>query len=214
MRTRVKFCGLVRAQDVEVAVRLGVDAVGLVFFTGSPRVVTVPQAQALRRLLPSFVRAVGLFVNASESFVKDCVRQVGLDVLQFHGDENPDTLQSLAASLNLPWWQVVRMRPETDLLSSAARSPGAECLLLDAHVAGYGGSGQRFDWNWIPTRHPARLILSGGLDAQRVAAGIAHVRPFAVDVSSGNQGTHPREKDPLHMERFMAAVLAADAQGL
>lgn len=213
-RTRIKFCGLVRAQDVDAAVALGVDAVGFVFYAGSSRALTVEEVRPLRRRLPSFVQAVGLFVNAEAAEVANCVRRVGLNVLQFHGDESPQWLAQHADAFGLPWWRAVRMRPETDLLSSAAQFPGAECLLLDADIQGYGGGGCHFDWSWVPVQHPCRLLLAGGLNAESVGAGIHQVRPFAVDVSSGIQGAHPREKDWLRMERFVAAVVAADAQSL
>ena len=93
-RTRVKFCGLVRPQDVDTAVALGVDAVGFVFYPKSARCVTLDEAAVLRRRLPSWVRAVGLFVNEPLDAMREGVRRVGLDVLQAHGDE---TAQGLAA---------------------------------------------------------------------------------------------------------------------
>ena len=207
MRTRIKFCGLVRGTDVDTAVALGVDAVGFVFYPRSPRCLSIEEARALRRRLPSFVSAVGLFVDAPGEVVESTARAVGLDVLQFHGDETPEQ----CAAAVLPVWKAVRMRAQTDLLESARAFAAAECLLLDSYSTGYGGSGERFDWSWIPRDVPARLILSGGLDAETVAQAIREVRPVGVDVSSGIQGASPREKDPARMERFAAAVLSADA---
>ncbi|HVL58719.1 MAG TPA: phosphoribosylanthranilate isomerase [Burkholderiaceae bacterium] len=207
MRTRVKFCGLTHGDDVDAAVALGVDAVGFVFYGPSPRCVQPHEAAELRRRLPSFVAAVGLFVNEDPRRVAETVRQAGLDVVQFHGDERDDA----CARAGVPYWKAVRMRARSDLLESAGSFPGAECLLLDAYSEGYGGSGRQFDWRWIPRELPARLILSGGLDADSVAGAIATVRPFGVDVSTGIQGATPRRKDLDRMQRFMAAVLSADA---
>lgn len=212
MRTRIKFCGLARPEDVAIAVRLGVDAIGFVFYPRSPRFLTVEAAAALRRGLPSWVSAVGLFVNAPAEAVLGTARQVGLDVLQFHGDESAEQAQGLADAVARPWWRAVRMKGETDLLSSAETFEGAEALLLDAYSEGFGGSGHRFDWSWIPKGVSRPLILSGGLDAENVAEAIARVQPFAVDVSSGIQGPDPRQKDADRMERFVAAVLTADAK--
>jgi phosphoribosylanthranilate isomerase len=211
MRTRIKFCGLVRPGDVDDAVAIGADAIGFVFYPKSPRALTPEAAATLRRRLPSFVSAVGLFVDAPQEAVESTAAQVGLDVLQLHGDESAQVAGALGAGCRLPWWKAIRMRPETDLLSSASTFGAAECLVLDAFSEGYGGSGRTFDWSWIPAGLPARIVLSGGLDAGSVTEAIGRVRPFAVDVSSGIQGSDPRTKDRARMERFVAAVLAADA---
>jgi len=211
MRTWIKFCGLVREEDVDIAVRLGVDAVGFVFYPKSPRFVEVAHARGLRRRLPSFVSAVGLFVNAVPETVRRTAAEVGLDVLQFHGDETEqDCLR--AGGERLPFWRAVRMRGPGDLLESFDRFGAAEALLLDAFSDAYGGSGQRFDWSWIPERRDKPVILSGGLSADSVAEAIARVRPMAVDVSSGIQGPDARTKDAVKMRRFASAVLAADAR--
>ena len=212
MRTRIKFCGLVRPCDVDDAVAIGVDAIGFVFYPKSPRALEPADAAALRRRLPSWVSAVGLFVNAPRETVAATAREVGLDVLQLHGDETPAIAAEAGLAAGLPWWKAFRMRPQTDLLSSAGSFGAAECLVLDAFSEGYGGSGRTFDWSWIPPGLPARIVLSGGLDEASVADAIGRVGPFAVDVSSGIQGDDPRTKDKSRMERFVAAVLAADAK--
>lgn len=210
-RTRIKFCGLTRPQDVDTAVALGVDAIGFVFYPKSPRALTPEEALLLRRRLPSFVSAVGLFVDETPDVIARTCATVGLDVLQLHGDESPSQGQSIAAQTERPWWKAIRMKAQTDLLSSSHSFGAAECLLLDSFSDGFGGSGKTFDWSWIPSNLPARIILSGGLGPGSVTHAIGQVRPFAVDVSSGIQGESPRHKDPAKMEQFLAAVLAADA---
>lgn len=209
LRTRIKFCGLVRAVDVDTAVALGVDAVGFVFYPKSPRLLSFSDAAQLRRRLPSWVKAVGLFVNAETSAIREARAEVGFDVIQFHGDETVAECQAAAGVQ--PWWRAVRMRASGDLLESFDQFSSAEALLVDSFHAGYGGSGQSFDWSWIPAARPVPLILSGGLDAASVEQAIARVRPSAVDVSSGIQGANPRMKDVGRMEAFVAAVLRADA---
>lgn len=211
MRTRIKFCGLVHPDDVDIATSLGVDGIGFVFYEASPRCVRVDEAAALRRRLPSFVSAVGLFVNAPATRVEETCRRVGLDIVQFHGDESPADCVRAAAAVRR-WWRAVRMRSADDLLESSAAFAGADALLLDAYSAGYGGSGKTFDWSWIAPMPDRRLVLSGGLDDLCVGEAIDRVRPFAVDVSSGIQGDDPRTKDRSRMERFVAAVLEADAR--
>jgi phosphoribosylanthranilate isomerase len=108
-RTRIKFCGLVRSEDVVFAARLGVDAIGLVFYPKSPRFLSLEDARALRQLLPSYVACVGLFVNADPSSVREHRSKLGLDVIQFHGDETmsqisqslvPETLRTIQPGSN------------------------------------------------------------------------------------------------------------------
>ena len=210
MRTRIKFCGLVRDEDVDAAVALGADAVGFVFYPRSPRYVAVADALRMRRRLPSWVSAVGLFVNEAPFRVAEMAAQAGLDVVQFHGDESPEDCASACAG-RLPYWRAVRMRGPGDLLESADRFGAAEALLLDAFSDSYGGTGKRFDWSWIPQGFSRPLILSGGLGPESVGDAIVRVRPTGVDVSSGIQGADPRTKDKALMERFVAAVVAADA---
>ncbi len=211
MRTRIKFCGMVRASDVDTAAALGVDAVGLVFHPGSSRFLTLDDALALRRRVPSWVAVVGLFVNPAASVLAQTVATVGLDVVQFHGDEDPlECARALAAGV--PYWRAVRVREQGDLLESFSRFPEAEAFIADAWSAEYGGSGTRFDWTAIPRQRPPRLILAGGLTVANVGQSIAQVCPTGVDVSSGIQGADPREKDSRKMARFVQEVLLADAR--
>lgn len=219
MRTHIKFCGLTRAGDVRDAVALGVDAVGFVFYPGSARVLEPDQARDLRALLPSFVRAVGLFVDAPIEQVLRIRDAVGLDVLQLHGEESAQYCDALGQrsatgpARTTPWWRAARMREGFDLMQFAARYPGCDALVLDAFTPAYGGAGTRFDWALVPPGGVGhRLVMSGGLSSANVGEAIARLAPFAVDVSSAIQVEgRPREKDRAKMSAFVAAVLAADA---
>jgi phosphoribosylanthranilate isomerase len=221
MRTRVKYCGLVRPQDVDAAVAIGADAIGFVFYPRSPRLLDPDTAAALRRRLPSWVTAVGLFVNERPEVIGPLARRVGLDVVQLHGDETADQ----ARALQVTWWKAIRIGA-----AATAATPGgeestgvfirrsldafadAEFCLLDSLSPGYGGSGQTFDWTLVPKDASPRLIMSGGLDADNVGAAVARVRPFGVDTSSGIQAEDPRRKDVGRMEQFMEAVRRADGK--
>jgi len=211
MRTRIKFCGFTDADDLRDAAVLGVDAVGFVFYPKSPRYVDPAAAAALRRALPSWVSAVGLFVDAEPDLVRETAGSVGLDVVQFHGDESAQRCAS-SSPAGVRWWRAVRMRSAADLLESFESFGEAEALLLDSYSHGYGGSGAGFDWSWVPRRRPLPIVLSGGLGPDNVADAIAAVRPAAVDVSSGIQSDDPRRKAHARMERFVAEVLRADAK--
>nr|WP_229797448.1 phosphoribosylanthranilate isomerase [Jeongeupia chitinilytica] len=182
MFPRVKICGL---RDVETAVataRLGADAIGLVFYAPSPRCVDATAAARIVAALPAFVSSVGLFVDAAPDYVRDVLRQVPLDLLQFHGDESPEYCRQFGR----PYIKALRVKPDTDLVECAKRYHDARGLLVDAYVPGVpGGTGEAFDWALLPNDLVLPLILSGGLHPDNVAQAVEQVRPWALDVSSG-----------------------------
>lgn len=200
-RVRIKFCGITNAEDALAAVECGVDALGFVFYAPSPRAVGVEQAAAIVRQLPPFVATVGLFVNACESVVATTVDAVGLDYVQFHGDETA----AFCALSPRPWIKAIRIGAETDIMAAAAAYPQASALLLDTldpHV--YGGSGRAFDWQRIPELAQP-VILAGGLNAANVATAISTARPYAVDVSGGIE-LEKGKKDINKMMQFTTEV--------
>lgn len=215
-RTRIKICGLTREADVLHAAQAGADAVGFVLFPPSPRAVSAERAGELARLLPTFVTPVLLFVNASAAEVAAGVAAVPNALLQFHGDESAEECQRYGR----PYLRAARIptgdgAARFDLLKYAQEHAAAQAVLLDAHVQGYGGGGQTFDWTAFPWSHPklnasARLVLSGGLTPANVTDGTRLVRPWAVDVSSGVESAKGI-KSPELINRFVAAVRQGDA---
>ena len=208
-RTRIKICGITREDDLVAAVDAGADALGFVFYAPSPRYVTPRHAAQLIARVPAFVTKVGLFVNESVATVNAILSALPLDLLQFHGDEDA----SFCSSFGRPWIKAARVMPGLDLLEYASKfagAPGASGLLLDAHVEGYGGGGQTFDWTLIPRSLPLPVILSGGLYPGNVAKAVRVVRPWAVDVSSGVE-TARGIKDAGKIVEFIAGVRDADA---
>lgn len=206
--TRSKICGITRIEDGLVAAQQGADAIGLVFYPPSPRHVSIPQAASIAAALPPFVTTVGLFVNPAAAEVEAVLRELRLDLLQFHGDETPE----FCAGFGVPYLKAVRVKPGVDLLQYAIRFRAAKGLLLDAFVAGQaGGTGQSFDWDLIPEGLPLPVILSGGLDPDNVRAAIERVKPWAVDVSSGVEAgkginTLKGIKDAARIAAFMREV--------
>ncbi len=206
MRTRVKICGLMRALDAQVAAAAGVDAIGLVFYSRSPRAVDIAQARAVVSALPPFVTSVGLFVDAPQGFVDAVLAAVRLDLLQFHGDEAPDACDTYGQ----PWIKALRVRPGIDLMREADRYGRAHALLLDAYRPGVpGGTGERFDWGLIPPELGPRIVLAGGLAPDNVAEAIDQVRPYAVDVSGGVESARGI-KDHAKIDAFMQGVRDGD----
>ncbi|MBN8438372.1 MAG: phosphoribosylanthranilate isomerase [Candidatus Accumulibacter sp.] len=204
MAPRIKICGLTRVEDVQQAVHAGADAIGLVFYPPSPRYVDLPTAVRLARAVPPFVSIVGLFVNADPLTVRATLAAVPIHLLQLHGDED----EAYCRQFDRPYIKAARVRPGMDLLQYVAAFPGAQAILLDAFVDGYGGGGRVFDWSLVPPALGRPLILSGGLDAENVAAAVCRLRPEAVDVSSGVEASKGI-KDVGKMRAFVAAVRAA-----
>ncbi len=181
MRTRVKICGITRRQDAEFAAEIGVDAIGLVFYSKSARFVDVAQAQHIVAGLPPFLSIVALFVNPEKEQVLDVLSALPVDVIQFHGDESA----SFCEQFERPYIKAVRMRDDVNLTTEAKTYASASALLLDSYQAGVpGGTGQVFDWQRIEAvKKP--IILAGGLSKDNVASAIVKVNPYAVDVSGG-----------------------------
>ena len=204
-RTRIKICGLTREADVDDAVAAGADALGFVLYGKSPRHVSLDRAAALIARLPPFVTAVLLVVNASAQELQRATQTLPQALLQFHGDETPEQCRAAGR----PWIRAVRMSPGVDLLDFAACHVGAQALLLDAHVEGYGGGGKVFDWSQISPSVPLPVVLSGGLSPANVTDGVLRVRPWAVDVSSGVELAKGVKSAEL-MRRFCDAVREAD----
>ncbi len=219
-RIRIKICGLTRECDVDAAVAAGVDAIGLVLYDQSPRHVTVARAAELARRLPPFVTPVLLFVNHSTSEIIAAHAVVTGATAQFHGDETASQCQHSADLAHCPWLRAARIPMgqsggSFDLLKFVANHSRAHGIVLDAKVDGYGGSGQTFDWSLLPAYVDAHLILSGGLNADNVTAGIMQARPrcktLSVDVSTGVEvAGHKGIKDHDKINRFVAAVRATD----
>jgi phosphoribosylanthranilate isomerase len=205
-RVRVKICGITRPEDARCAVELGADAIGLVFYEPSPRAVTLVQAHQMVNVLPPFITKVGLFVDASERTIRGILKSIPLDLLQFHGDERAED----CAHYGRPYIKAFRVHAGIDIAKLAEPYREASGILLDAFVAGkHGGTGRVFDWALVPRDLPKPIILAGGLTPDNVAAAIAAVRPYAVDVSGGVE-VRKGIKDPDKMRAFMKSVWSAE----
>ncbi len=206
-RTRVKICGITRAADLHAAVDAGVDSIGLVFCERSPRNLDMPTARALAAQIPAFVSVTALFLNPQASLVDSVLEHVRPEVLQFHGQET----SAFCEAFGRRYIKAIAMGGQSNELASAREAHPQACgFLLDSHAPGaMGGSGETFDWDQIAVSQ-IPLILAGGLNPDNVTQAIRQVQPWAVDVSSGVEEA-PGLKSPAKIQRFMAAVKAADA---
>lgn len=201
-RTRVKICGLTRPEDARCAAKLGADALGLVFYSQSPRCVGIERAREIVAAIPPFVSVVGLFVDEAPERVREVLSQLRIDLIQFHGEETPGYCRAFGR----PFIKAVRMREGVDVTETAARYEGALGLLLDAYDPdAKGGTGSRFDWSRIPRGCSLPIVLAGGLTAENAAEAIRSVRPYALDVSSGVESAKGI-KDAAKMAAFLKEV--------
>lgn len=206
MPVRVKICGITSLEDALAAVEAGADALGFMFYAPSPRCVRADQVRRIVEQLPPFVARVGVFVNSEEAFIRQTLREAGLDTVQLHGKETVDLCRSLAP---IPVMKAFRMEGPASLEALGAYAGCA--WLLDSYVAGvFGGTGQIFNWDLAceAVRRGGRVVLAGGLSPENVARAVAAVSPYGVDVSSGVE-ISPGRKDPDKLRAFVAAAKSA-----
>jgi len=204
LRTRVKICGITRPEDGLKAANSGVDAIGLVFYTKSPRAVTIEQAQVIVAALPAFITVVALFVDASKDEVMQVLSQVDIDIIQFHGNETAQDCEQYQCR----YIKAIRMNDEVDLNKITEQYANATAILVDSyHEYIPGGTGESFDWQRIPKELAGNIILAGGLESNNIASAIKIVRPYAVDVSSGVE-SEKGIKDGSKIEAFMRGVVS------
>lgn len=209
MAVKIKICGITNARDATAVAEAGADALGFVLWEGSKRYVSVETAAKIAPLLPPHVIRVGVFVDAPEELVYRAVRECGLNVLQFHGNETPE----YCTQFGLMSMKAIRVKDEEAI--ELSRKYTTEALLLDAwSPAGQGGTGEMFDWDLaVEIRRLGRTVfLAGGLTAENVAEAIRKVSPFGIDVSSGVESA-PGRKDHRKIQAFIQAARDAALQG-
>jgi phosphoribosylanthranilate isomerase len=213
---RVKICGVTNLADAQLASDLGAWALGMIFYPRSPRRCSADAALAIAAALRRRVQLCGVYVNAPLEQIEHDAEQLGLSLVQLHGDEGPafaNEVRRRTGARVIKAAQVggagdirslERFHVDFHLLDARGRGPGRSELR--------GGTGDTFDWDLLSTRRSrVPLILSGGLDAGNVARAIAAVRPYAVDSASGTEAA-PGHKDPELTRGLFAAVHAASAQ--
>ena len=206
-RVFVKVCGITSVEDGQLAADAGADAVGFVFWPMSSRRVDPEKAARISRALPPFLLRVGVFVDAPAEEMQRVADQVGLDLLQLHGDEPPESLGGLARRV-LKAVRVGKGFSAEEALRYDGRAAG---LLVDTRLPGEtmlpGGTGVPFDWALVRgvRERASFLMLAGGLSPDNVQEALAAVQPDAVDVSSGVESL-PGRKDPEKVRAFVRNV--------
>lgn len=196
MSVRIKICGVTRVEDALAAVALGADMIGLNFYPPSPRSLTLEHAQEIRRAIGRRCEVVGVFVNAEREYIAERLGALGLDLIQFHGDE------SEAALAGWPVRVIRAIRLKGEPTAELIARTRADYVLLDTfHPQLFGGTGKTRELDGLKGRELSRIFISGGLTPENVAAAAA-LRPYAVDVASGVESA-PGIKDPLKLRSFI-----------
>jgi phosphoribosylanthranilate isomerase len=206
MPVKVKICGITNLADGMAAAEAGADALGFVFYDQSPRNISVEAAAGLICQLPPFVMKVGVFVNAPEDLVVRAIRECGLNLVQFHGDESPE----YCLQFGLMSMKAFRIRDAASL--QALLDYHTDAWLLDAYAPDKpGGTGEIFNWDLArEARGWGRpIFLAGGLTPGNVAEAVRRAQPYGVDVSSGVEAA-PGRKDHPKVIAFIRAAKAVE----
>jgi phosphoribosylanthranilate isomerase len=205
MSVKVKICGLTSPADAIASAEAGADMIGLMFYDHSPRHISMDRATQIAWAVPPHVVKVGVFVNAPRELVQDAIRECGLGLLQFHGDEPPE----YCTQFGVMTLKAFRIRGAESL--QALPDYPTDAWLLDAYAAGgRGGTGEQFNWDLAleAKKLGKPIFLAGGLTPENIAEAVRTVRPYAVDVSSGVESA-PGIKDPAKVRRFITAARSA-----
>ena len=205
--TRVKICGITDPDDARDAALLGADAIGLNFYERSPRCIDATRAARIIEKLPTFVTAVGVFVNHPDpQGLEDLAVSLGLHAVQLHGNETPDYC-SMIQKVKV----IKAFRVDANFRVESLRAYGSQVFLLDSGSGTqFGGTGNVFDWNQAFGANAfGWIVLAGGLNPENVSEAITTLHPYAVDVSSGVESS-PGRKDYEKMRRFIESVRKTD----
>ena len=201
-KIRIKICGVTNLEDAYDAVKLGADALGFIFFPGSSRFIESLDAKAIVSSIPPFISKIGLFVNPSKDTVEDCIKNVGIDTLQFHGDESSD----FCGIFGLPWIKTISVDENTDIKKNILQYENATAYLFDTKKSdSFGGTGEVFDWSLIPNDLAKPFILAGGLRIENVEDALKIPELYAVDVCSGVE-EEKGKKSKMLMRNFIEKV--------
>lgn len=210
--TKVKICGLTREEDARAAVSLGAWALGMIMWPASPRHVTPERAATIADANRRSAEIAGVFVDQPLDEVVNLTNEIGLSIVQLHGDEGQQYCMAVAQRTGAKIAKAFRVQGRS-VLAEIGKFWNVDYHLLDSYKAGVpGGTGETFNWDFLqgaPRRSEVPIILSGGLTPENVASAIETVHPYAVDVASGVE-SEPGVKDHEKLSAFFAAVASVE----
>jgi len=199
---KVKICGITLVDDARAAIEFGADMIGVNFYAPSPRSVSLERAREIRNSVDASHEVVGVFVNAPREFICECLQEVRLDLLQFHGDE-PD---SFLKEWPVPVIRALRLK-SGEKFEPTAYSASKYVLLDTFHPGLYGGTGAKRPLSDLRGLDLTRVFISGGLDPDNLGEAV-ELSPYAVDVASGVESA-PGIKDHDKLRRFIRNAKSA-----
>jgi phosphoribosylanthranilate isomerase len=205
MPVKVKICGITNLDDALAAVEFGADALGFVFFQGSPRYLSLKNAAAIIKKLPSMITTIAVFVNEKPEKIENIIHTTGVDVIQLHGDEPPEI-----CNISRRVIKAIRVKSLESLDPLIHYKDKVSAFLLDTFTPlALGGTGQIFNWDIaVEAKQFGRIILAGGLTPDNITDAVRRVGPYGVDVSSGIE-SEKGKKDHTKMQLFIERAKAA-----
>ena len=198
---KVKICGITNVDDAMAAVDFGADALGFVFYRGSPRYISPDDAAEIARKLPPFITSIGVFVDEKTEEIEKIIASTGIDIIQLHGEETPDMCRFSRRII-----KAIRVKSLESLDSLVNYKDRVSAFVLDTFAPDIvGGTGLIFNWDIAEyAKQFGRIILAGGLNPDNISEAVRRVRPYGVDVSSGielKKGKKDHNKLKLFIER-------------
>ncbi len=200
---KVKICGITNLEDARVSVAAGCDALGFLFYKKSPRYISVQKAKEIIKDIPKNIIKIGVFVNATETSIKQVAKECGLDILQFHGNETPEFCKKFKRYKIIKVFRIKNKSSLRDVLKYKVFA-----YLFDTYSSSkLGGTGKKFNWKLVTQLDDLKqaIFLSGGLNEKNVQAAIRAVHPQWVDASSSLE-SKPGKKDYRRVRKFISAA--------
>lgn len=215
--SRIKLCGMTRAEDVAAAVEAGADYVGVIF-AGGPRHLTAERARDVVAPARGRARVVGVFGPQPPAEIASVAQAVSLDVVQLHADPDVAAIEAVRGAFSGPVWAALRIADSFPSDRAAGLFRAADGVVLDARVAGaLGGTGRTLDWGRLALQLArvrgarALLVLAGGLTPDNVSEAVQLLTPDVVDVSSGierSPGIKDHDQVRAFVDRARTAAIA------
>lgn len=203
--TKVKICGITNEKDALNAASLGADFLGFNFYKKSPRHIDEKKAEEIIKVLPARIKKAGVFVNEDADAVIKISKNLGLDLVQLHGNETLQYCKKVKKQGKIKIIKAFRIKDKNDIRKIKPYKGHVNYLMFDAYNEGmFGGTGKTFDWKLV-TGVKKPFFLSGGLNPSNVKKAIKTAKPFAIDTASGVE-LSPGVKDLIKMKAFIEAA--------
>lgn len=194
---KVKICGITNLEDAFLCAEYNADAVGFIFYKKSKRYIPFEKAKDIINQLPPFLMKVGVFVQEEANFVNESAKKIGLNVVQLHSDETAKYI----SKIHLP---VIKAFRVNEIFDWSIIEDYKDCsIMLDSFSQNeFGGTGETFEWNSIPSKYKNKIILSGGITIDKLGQIFSEIKPVAIDVSSSLE-ISPGKKDHKKLKEFL-----------